>query len=173
LNRSTSILTLDQLLQLPHWEVVVAGVRNSRRVLEITGEQLSNRPVFESSLAQAEAVIRGHSPASSLEPHCEAAYRAAAQVAARNRVAAGLIPELVAAAHSIHLSIDAVTDFEMDSYESVCTTYLALKSASRLQQRSLIQNLGHDLGLIVTFSARLLPTDQILDAFGPLWISQE
>ena len=67
------------------------------------------------------------------------------------------------------MTIDSVADFDADSYEAVCTTYLSLKAAARLHQRVLIQQLGHDLEQVIAISERILPTGQILDAFGPLW----
>lgn len=168
MSRLSSILKIDQLLELPHWEVVVAGFRNSRRVLETTADQLPERHLFEEALACAEQVVRGQSSAENLEPFCNRVYQVAARLAARNRCEPGSLAEPQAATQAIHMAIDSVADFDLDSYEAVCAAYLSLKAASRLAPRGLIHQVGLDLELVVALSEQYLPA-QILDAFGPLW----
>jgi hypothetical protein len=168
LNRHHSLLTLDRLLDLPHWEVVVAGLRNSRRVLETLTQSLPDRTLFEDSLACAEEVVRGRSDTATLEPFCHRIYQIAARLAARNRSDPGSLAELATAGQAMHMTIDSVADFDLDSYESVCATYLSLKAASRLPPRGLIQQVGLDLDQVIALSEQHLP-GEILDAFGPLW----
>lgn len=168
MSRLSSILTIDQLLELPHWEVVVAGFRNSRRVLETTANPLPDRALFEDALACAEQVVRGQSSAETLEPFCNRIYQVAARIAARNRSELGALAEPAVVAQSMHMTIDSVADFDLDSYESVCASYLSLKAASKLTPRGLIQQVGFDLDQVIILSEQYLP-GQILDAFGPLW----
>lgn len=168
MSRLSSILTIDQLLVLPHWEVVVAGFRNSRRVLETTADPLPDRALFEDALACAEQVVRGQSSTETLEPYCNRIYQVAARLAARNRSELRALAEPAVVAQSMHMTIDSVADFDLDSYEAVCAAYLSLKAASRLAPRGLIHQVGLDLELVVALSEQYLPA-QILDAFGPLW----
>lgn len=163
------ILTLEQMLQYPHWEVVVVGLRHAQRVFQLVADQIPDRAIFDEALRQSVLATQGGVSSLDLEHHCEAAYRSASRLAASYRSQPGTSADLVAAGQTVHLIVDAVADFDLDSYEAVCSTYLAIKTSIRMTDRPLREHLNRDLLIANQLGLQPLPVANVLDAFGPLW----
>ena len=161
---------LGDLIHLSERELVVAGLRNAQRLIQCMHEELPGVDVLHHAVVLADRVLRGISRPDTLHDACEAAYRVAGRMAGEWRKSSNDdAARRTIAVQAIHLSIDAVADFDVDPYSSVHMTNRSLELSQQLGIRELMQELLRDIELI-QLNPRLCGPDRLnIDAFGPLW----
>lgn len=161
---------LDDLLGHSQFELVVAGLRNVQRLVQRLERELLDVDELACTVALAKRVLSQDVSANILTEAFETLASIAGRMAEERRKSCdGNAEQQELAFQAIHDSIDAVADFDIDSYASALIASKSLQLSYRLNIHELRQEMLRDIAFVRTRPHVLRPQKQIIAEFGPLW----